>query len=132
MPVAVTRPSDLAVSVPLAGLTTLGVGGPARYYVRAASVEGVAAAASWARAEGRPLLFLGGGSNLVISDEGFPGLVVHLQIRGIQVASHASFTDWTSSANAVWMGPSAPDCFSRFSCRVHNQESVGDNLNRVL
>ena len=40
MPMPVIRPSDLADSVPLAGLTTLGVGGPARYYVRAASVEG--------------------------------------------------------------------------------------------
>src|SRR5256712_633226 len=47
MPMPVTRPSGLAESVPLAGLTTLGVGGPARYYVRAASVESVAEAVSW-------------------------------------------------------------------------------------
>src|SRR5213592_4984480 len=102
MPMPVTRPSGLAESVPLAGLTTLGVGGPARYYVRAASVEGVAAAASWARAEGRPLLFLGGGSNLVISDEGFPGLVVHLQIRGIQVVPTEDAVELTAGAGEPW------------------------------
>src|SRR2546428_7543619 len=96
MPVA--RPSGLAESVPLAGLTTLGVGGPARYYVRAASVEGVAAAASWARAEGRPLLFLGGGSNLVISDEGFPRPVVPLQIRRIQVVPTQDAVELTAGA----------------------------------
>src|SRR5437867_6473059 len=102
MPMPVTRPSGLAESVPLAGLTTIGVGGPARYYVRAASVEGVAAAASWARAEGRPLLFLGGGSNLVISDEGFPGLVVHLQIRGIQVVPTEDAVELTAGAGEPW------------------------------
>src|SRR5881396_102371 len=102
MPVAVTRPSDLAESVPLAGLTTLGVGGPARYYVRAASVQGAAEAASWARAEGRPLLFLGGGSNLVISDEGFPGLVVHLQIRGVQAVPTDGAVELTAGAGEPW------------------------------
>src|SRR2546428_1603386 len=96
MPVA--RPSGLAESVPLAGLTTLGVGGPARYDGRTASVESVAEAVSWARAEGRPLLFLGGGSNLVVSDEGFPGLVVHLRIRGVQAAPTNGAVELTAGA----------------------------------
>ena len=98
----VTRPSDLAESVPLAGLSTLGVGGPARYYVRAASVESVAEAVSWARAEDRPLLFLGGGSNLVVSDEGFPGLVVHLQIRGVEALPTEGAVELTAGAGEPW------------------------------
>ena len=98
----VTRPSGLAESVPLAGLSTLGVGGPARYYVRAASVESVAEAVSWARAEGRPLLFLGGGSNLVVSDEGFPGLVVHVQIRGVQAVPTDGAVELTAGAGEPW------------------------------
>src|SRR2546426_8254004 len=98
MPMPVPRPSGLAESVPLAGLTTLGVGGPARYYVRTASVESVAEAVSWARAEGRPLLFLGGGSNLVVSDEGFPRLLVHLRIRRVQAAPTNGAIELTAGA----------------------------------
>src|SRR5882672_5575243 len=102
MPMPVTRPSSLAELVPLAGLSTLGVGGPARYYVRTATVEGVAEAVSWARAEGRPLLFLGGGSNLVVSDEGFPGLVVHLRIRGVQAVPTDGAVELTAGAGEPW------------------------------
>src|SRR2546426_6561883 len=97
----VPRPPGLAESVPLAGLSTLGVGGPARYYVRAASVESVAEAASWARAEGQPLLFLGGGSNLVVADEGFPGLVVHLRIRGVQAVPTDGAGELTAGAGGA-------------------------------
>src|SRR6267378_1139336 len=102
MPMPVIRPSGLGELVPLAGLSTLGVGGPARYYVRAVTVEGVAEAVSWARAEGRPLLFLGGGSNLVVSDEGFPGLVVHLGIRGIQAVPKDGTVELTAGAGEPW------------------------------
>jgi len=98
----VTRPSGLAESVPLAGLSTLGVGGPARYYARAASAESVAAAASWALDEGLPLLFLGGGSNLVVSDDGFPGLVVHLLIRGVQAVPTGGAVELTAGAGEPW------------------------------
>src|SRR2546422_1729799 len=102
MPMPVPRPPGLAESVPLAGLSTLGVGGPARYYVRGVTVEGVAEAVSWARAEGRPLLFLGGGSNLVVSDEGFPGLVVHLRIRGVQAVPKDGAVELTAGAGEPW------------------------------
>jgi UDP-N-acetylmuramate dehydrogenase len=98
----VTRPSGLAESVPLAGLSTLGVGGPARYYARADSAESVAEAVSWARGEGLPLLFLGGGSNLVVSDEGFPGLVVHLLIRGVQAVPTDGALELTAGAGEPW------------------------------
>ncbi|OFW66648.1 MAG: UDP-N-acetylenolpyruvoylglucosamine reductase [Actinobacteria bacterium RBG_16_68_21] len=63
-------------NVPLAGYTTYRFGGPARYMVVAEDGDDVAAAGSLARDEGLPLLALGRGSNLVIADEGFPGVVI--------------------------------------------------------
>lgn len=76
---------DVREHVPLAPLTTLGVGGPARFYARVASVDAFATAVARSRARGLPLLVLGGGSNMLVADEGFPGLVVHMSIGGVEV-----------------------------------------------
>ena len=70
-------------NVPLAPLTTLKVGGPARYFTEPKSVAEVADAVNFARSRELPLFVLGGGSNLVISDAGWPGLVLKLAISGI-------------------------------------------------
>ena len=71
--------------VPLGPLGTLGVGGLARWYVRAESVAQAQAANAWASERGLPLFILGGGSNIVVADEGFPGLVLHVAIAGVEV-----------------------------------------------
>ena len=68
---------------PLAPLTTFKVGGAARYFVEACSEEDVRAAVAEARSRGWPLFVLGGGSNLVISDAGWPGLVLKIALAGI-------------------------------------------------
>jgi UDP-N-acetylmuramate dehydrogenase len=68
---------------PLAGRTTLGVGGAARWFVEAASEAEVVAAARWARERGLKLFVLGGGSNLLVADEGFDGLVLAVALQGI-------------------------------------------------
>lgn len=73
-------------NVPLAPLTTFGVGGPARYFVRATTETDLFDAVNFARERQLPLLPLGGGSNLVISDSGFPGVVVAMAMQGINVA----------------------------------------------
>ena len=69
-------------SVPLAPFTTLGVGGPAQWFAAAATADHLPLAHAWAADRGLPLSVLGGGSNLVIADEGVPGLVLHVDIRG--------------------------------------------------
>ncbi len=69
----------------LAPLTTLGIGGPARWFVSAESEDDVAEAAAWAREAGVPLFVLGGGSNLLVADTGFHGLVLHTALKGVQV-----------------------------------------------
>jgi UDP-N-acetylmuramate dehydrogenase len=73
----------ISSAIPLADLTTIGVGGPGRRMVEAASASALVAAVRDADAQGEPMLLLGGGSNVVVSDDGFPGLVVLIQTTGI-------------------------------------------------
>ncbi|WP_159941444.1 MULTISPECIES: UDP-N-acetylmuramate dehydrogenase [unclassified Nocardiopsis] len=67
----------------LSEYTTLGLGGPARSFRAAATTEELVAAVAEADAAGEPVLVLGGGSNLVVSDEGFPGTVVLVDSREV-------------------------------------------------
>jgi len=71
----------------LAPLTTLGPGGAARWFVEARSEQEVAEAAGWAGEHGVALFVLGGGSNLLVADGGFDGLVLHVALRGIEAAT---------------------------------------------
>ena len=70
----------------LAGYTTLRLGGPARELVHATSEQQLVDAVRRADEEGRPLLVLAGGSNLVVGDRGFDGTVVRVETSGISVA----------------------------------------------
>jgi UDP-N-acetylmuramate dehydrogenase len=70
-------------NVALAPLTTLKVGGPARYFIEAQTVSEVSEAVAFSQSKNLPLFVLGGGSNLVISDAGWPGLVLKVGITGI-------------------------------------------------
>ncbi|HVO63332.1 MAG TPA: UDP-N-acetylmuramate dehydrogenase [Terriglobales bacterium] len=71
-------------NVPLAPMTTFKVGGPTRYFTEARTLEDVTQAVKHARKQGWPLFVLGGGSNLVISDAGWPGLVLRIGITDIE------------------------------------------------
>lgn len=68
---------------PLAPFTTFGIGGPARWFVEAATEDEIVEAAEWAREKGTKLFVLGGGSNLLVSDAGFDGLVLRIGLKGI-------------------------------------------------
>jgi UDP-N-acetylmuramate dehydrogenase len=89
-------------NVPLAPLTTLKVGGPARYYVRANSEQDVLAAVGTARERGWPLFVLGGGSNLVIADAGWPGLVLHMAVDGLDHRRENSHVVFEAGAGEEW------------------------------
>jgi UDP-N-acetylmuramate dehydrogenase len=67
----------------LAPFTTLGIGGPARFFVEAHSEAEVAEASAWAHERHLPLFVLGGGSNVLIADAGFNGLVLRVALKGI-------------------------------------------------
>jgi UDP-N-acetylmuramate dehydrogenase len=88
--------------VSLAPLTTLGVGGAARYFVEAAAEDEVREAVAWARARRLPLFVLGGGSNLVVSDGGFPGLVVKIAIRGVSSRQEGGQVIFSAAAGEDW------------------------------
>lgn len=75
--------------VALAPFTTLGVGGPARYFTRVTTERELTAALSWAKAARIATFVLGGGSNLVVSDDGLDALVVHMDLRGIEATTAA-------------------------------------------
>ncbi len=64
--------------VALSRYTTLGTGGAARWFDSPESVEELGARLAWAQSEGLPVAVVGLGSNLLVADDGFPGLVVKL------------------------------------------------------
>jgi UDP-N-acetylmuramate dehydrogenase len=74
----------LRENIPLAPLTTFKVGGPARFFVETKSRTEVEEAITFATQRDLPLFILGGGSNLVISDAGWSGLVLKIGIAGIE------------------------------------------------
>jgi len=89
---------------PLASLSTLGIGGRARWYWRATSSEDVGAAHAWAADRGMPLFVLGGGSNLIVADEGFNGLVLHIAMTGVETTRNGMDALVTAAAGESWDG----------------------------
>ncbi|HVA92399.1 MAG TPA: FAD-binding protein, partial [Chloroflexota bacterium] len=68
----------------MARLTTLGVGGAGRYFCRAAGEDDLAEALGWAAARKQPWLALGGGSNLLVAERGYGGLVIQMRVSGLR------------------------------------------------
>jgi UDP-N-acetylmuramate dehydrogenase len=89
-------------NVALAPLTTFGIGGPARYFMDAPDEQAVRDAIYWAKERNLPLFVLGGGSNLLVADAGFPGLVIKIGISGIEWASRNSKTVVRAGAGEEW------------------------------
>jgi UDP-N-acetylmuramate dehydrogenase len=81
---------EILSNIPLASFTTFGIGGAARWLIEATSEVDIAEAADWARQHETPLFVLGGGSNLLVSDSGFNGLVLRVALRGISAIDIAS------------------------------------------
>ena len=77
--------------VELAPLTTFGVGGAARFFVEARTEAEVVAAVGWAKERGVRLFVLGGGSNLLVPDEGFDGLVLRVAVMGVESCGDGLF-----------------------------------------
>jgi UDP-N-acetylmuramate dehydrogenase len=88
--------------VPLAPLTTLAVGGPARYFIEAQTEPDVREAVEFARARGLRLFVLGGGSNLLVADAGFDGVVLKIGLPGCEQTDDGNDAIFTVSAGEDW------------------------------
>jgi UDP-N-acetylmuramate dehydrogenase len=89
-------------NVPLAPLTTLQVGGPARYFAVARREDEVREGVEFAKARQLPLIVLGGGSNLIVADSGWPGLVLRVAMGGITSESARDAVLFSVGAGHDW------------------------------
>jgi len=109
--------------VRLSGYTTLRLGGPARTFIEATTEDALVEQIRAADEAGEPVLVLGGGSNLVVCDEGFPGTVVRVATRGVTIEGgrvHAQAgEDWDALvARTVAEGLAGIECLSGIPGRV--------------
>jgi UDP-N-acetylmuramate dehydrogenase len=107
-------------NVPLAPMTTLRVGGPARYFAELKREDEVREAVEFAKTRDLPLFVLGGGSNLVVSDAGWPGLVLQIGIGGI-----ASPNATDAAGNAVLFSVGAGVNWDDFVAQAVVQNCAG-------
>src|SRR3990167_8969452 len=73
---------EIRKNIILAPYTTLGIGGPARYFCEVGSVDDLKSALKFSKENSLRFFILGGGSNILISDKGFDGLVIKMEIKG--------------------------------------------------
>jgi UDP-N-acetylmuramate dehydrogenase len=97
--------------ISLAFYTTLRIGGPARYFFQARTEERLKEAVRWAGGKKIPWMVIGSGSNLLISDRGFPGLIIRNNVAGIKssgqnlaVKGGAILQDLVDFANQAGLG----------------------------
>jgi UDP-N-acetylmuramate dehydrogenase len=87
---------------PLAPRTTFELGGPARYFTEVTGEAQLVEALRWAERERVEVAILGGGSNLVVSDAGFDGLVIKIALRGVELSVQGSTALLTAQAGEPW------------------------------
>jgi len=130
-------------NVALAPLTTFKVGGPARYFADCASESDVQEAVADAKKRNLSLFVLGGGSNIVVSDDGWPGLVLKVSIKGIQETQRGFFRvgageDWDAFvAHAVKENYAGIECLSGIpgtvgGTPVQNVGAYGQEVSETL
>lgn len=119
--------SRVQTDIALSTRTTLELGGAARAYAVARSEADVIDALEWARQQSMPVAILSGGSNLVVSDAGFDGLVIDLRSRGVAQRQTEDGVDLTAQAGEPWdtlvefvvsIGLSGVECLSGIPGRV--------------
>jgi UDP-N-acetylmuramate dehydrogenase len=109
---------------PLKPFTTFKVGGPAAFFAGAATHEDFLQALRFARRQGQDVFLLGGGSNILVSDSGFPGLVIHPVGRGITIE--------TAESERVTLRVEAGECWDEVVGRAVAEGFWGiENLSHI-
>ncbi len=101
-PSPIPRSVQLREDVPLAPRTTLGLGGPAHWLADVSRSGALIQALRWASVRREKVALLGGGSNMVVADAGFDGLVVHLGLRGLEHERSGGSVLVTAAAGEPW------------------------------
>ena len=99
-----SKPDNIEAYVPLAPMTTIKLGGPARQFVRCHSEEELISALEFARGNNLRVHVLSGGSNTIFADEGFDGLVVKIEIAGVEYADAGEYVLTRVGAGENWDG----------------------------
>ena len=86
----------------LAPHTTMGLGGRARYFAACQCIEEIRHCLVWARERGLRLQVLGGGSNTIFPDQGFDGLVVQINLQGVQFEAQGEWVAVRAGAGEDW------------------------------
>jgi UDP-N-acetylmuramate dehydrogenase len=95
-------PDIVREQVILGPYTTLGLGGPASFFAAAHSEGDVCTCLQWARHQGLPVHVLGGGSNTVFADGGFPGLALHICLTGTRFTPDGDTVSVAAAAGELW------------------------------
>ncbi|MDQ3035332.1 MAG: UDP-N-acetylmuramate dehydrogenase [Myxococcota bacterium] len=93
---------DVREDVPLAPHTSLELGGPAKRFAEVTDERAILPLLERAREQQLRVVFLGGGSNLIVPDEGWPGLVIAIRSRGIETAPRGDEMNVTAAAGEPW------------------------------
>jgi len=128
--------------ISLAPFTTFGIGGPARWFVEAEAEDDVIEGAFWAREHELELFVLGGGSNLLVADAGFNGLVLHVGVKGIERQGDlfccGAGEDWDEFVSlAVAQGYAGVECLAGIpgtvgGTPVQNVGAYGQEVDSVI
>jgi len=100
---------EIKSNEPIAPYTTLGLGGPARFFAVARSADQIREALLFAREKDLRIYILGGGSNIIVPDEGYNGLMVKVALRGIGRKTHGELVEVTAAGGEMW-DPFVRDC----------------------
>ncbi len=102
MRVSPDKLAEFRAEVPLADLTTIHLGGNAQYFIICRTLDEIVSAVSFFQTTGFPLIVLGGGSNIVFPDEGFRGLVLKIDLKGVRFREDGDFTILNAAAGERW------------------------------